>query len=189
VADAARAALAAINAAHGNVDPATWYNAGTAALAAGDPKTANTALSRAAASLDPDLRFRALFNLGAAALVQARRDSAARERHLAEAQRAYREALLLRPGDVPAKWNLELATRQRQQQQSGGGGGGGGGTNNPAPSGPNDSTRANPQPAEGSLSQGQAEQILQSIGQEELRTRRDRTGGTRQAAPPRVKDW
>jgi len=188
--DAARTALAEINRAKGDVEPVNWFNAGTAALAAGDPAVARTALSRAAGSLDPDLRFRALFNLGVAALIQARVDSAARDNHLAEAQRAYREALLLRPASVQAKWNLELATRQRQQSGGGGGGGGGGGNNN-APSGGQgkDSTRAGQRPNESNLSHGQAEQILQSIGQEELRTRRDRTGGTRHAAPPRVKDW
>jgi hypothetical protein len=185
--DAARRALADINAAPSRVDPLTWFNAGTAALAAGDPVVARTALGRAAATLDPDLRFRALFNLGVAALVQARRDSAGRDAHLGEAQRAYREALLLRPRDEAAKWNLELATREREESNGGGGGGGGG---NPQPSGQGrDSSRADQQPSEGSLSHSQADQILQSIGQEELRTRRDRTGGTRHAAPPRVKDW
>jgi Ca-activated chloride channel family protein len=188
--DAAQRALAEVNAAKGNVEPQDWFNTGTAALAAGDPVLARTALGRAAASLDPDLRFRALYNLGLAALVQAQRDSAGRDTHLGEAQRAYREALLLRPRDEDAKWNLELATRQREESNNGGGGGGGGGGGNPQPSGQGrDSTRAGQRPSEGSLSHGQAEQILQSIGQEELRTRRDRTGGTRRAAPPRVKDW
>jgi len=39
------------------------------------------------------------------------------------------------------------------------------------------------------MSESQADQVLQSIGQEELRTRRDRTGRTRRAAPAGVKDW
>jgi len=39
------------------------------------------------------------------------------------------------------------------------------------------------------LSQAQADQILRSIGQEELNTRRDRMGHLRQAAEPGVKDW
>jgi hypothetical protein len=39
------------------------------------------------------------------------------------------------------------------------------------------------------LSPAQAEQLLRSLGQEELKTRRDRTGQTRRAAEPRVKDW
>jgi len=39
------------------------------------------------------------------------------------------------------------------------------------------------------LSQSQADQILRSIGQEELNTRRDRTGHIRRAVEPGVKDW
>jgi len=39
------------------------------------------------------------------------------------------------------------------------------------------------------LSEDQADQVLRSIGQEELRTRRDRTGRTRRAAAAGVKDW
>jgi Ca-activated chloride channel family protein len=179
---AARAALAAAQAAGA---PLAWYNAGTAALAARDAAAARGALTRAAAALDPDLRFRSLFNLGVTALAQAAADSAGGDAQLAEAQRAYREALLLRPADTAAKWNLELATRERQRR----GGGGGGGNDASGGGSARDSSPASPSPQESGLSRGQAEQILQSIGQEELRTRRDRTGGTRRATPPRVKDW
>jgi len=188
---AARAALADATAAG---QPRSWYNAGTAALAARDAAAARAALTRAAQSLDPDLRYRSLFNLGLAALTQAAADSAGGEAHLAEAQRAYREALLLRPADSAAKWNLELATRDRDRRNSGNGGGGGGGDQddkqdpNAGGSAP-DSSRANPRPEERGLSRNQAEQILQSIGQEELRTRKDRTGGTRRGARARSKDW
>jgi Ca-activated chloride channel family protein len=179
---AARAALAAAKAAGA---PLAWYNAGTAALAARDGEAAHAALTRSAAALDPDVRFRSLFNLGAAALAQAAADSAGGQAQLAAAQQAYREALLLRPADTAAKWNLELATRERERR-----GGGGGGASDPANGGgARDSSPASPSPQESGLSRGQAEQILQSIGQEELRTRRDRTGGTRRAAPARVKDW
>src|SRR2546422_8272577 len=38
----------------------------------------------------PELRFRALYNLGLLALLQARSDSASRDAHLADAERAYR---------------------------------------------------------------------------------------------------
>src|SRR2546430_14294105 len=64
-------------------------------------------------------------------LSQAMADSAARESGLADAERAYREALLLRPHDLGAKWNLELAVRRqhggssRSNPPSGGNGGGG----------------------------------------------------------------
>jgi Ca-activated chloride channel family protein len=173
-------------------DDTAWYNTGTAALAAGDPTLARATLARAAASLDPDLRFRALYNLGLLALLQARADSANREAHLADAERAYREALLLKPFHVRAKWNLELVNRLRGSDggrrpspppppQPGSGGGGGGAGQPPPPPPPPSRT--------GGMSESQADQVLKSIGQEELRTRRDRTGRTRRAAGAGVKDW
>jgi Ca-activated chloride channel family protein len=190
----ARAAYVTELAAHQGDDTA-WYNAGTAALAAGDRETARQDLTHAAASLAPDLRFRALYNLGLLALREAETDTVHRDAHLTEAERAYREALLLRPDHPAAKWNLELAARRRgagggSKSQSGGGGGGGGGGNggnSEAPKGGGGgSNGAGPQ---GGLTQKQAEQILKSIGQEEVRTRRDRTGRSRVAGEPGVKDW
>jgi len=170
-------------------DDTAWYNTGTAALAAGDPALAHSTLAHASASLDPELRFRALYNLGLLSLLEAKTDTTNRETHLADAERAYREALLLKPYHVRAKWNLELVNRQRRG--SGGqankpnpppppsGGGGGGQPQQPPP----------PPSAGGGMSESQADQVLRSIGQEELRTRRDRTGRTRRAAPAGVKDW
>jgi tetratricopeptide (TPR) repeat protein len=174
-------------------DDTAWYNTGTAALAAGDPTLARSTLARAAASLDPELRFRALYNLGLLALVEARADTGNREAHLADAERAYREALLIQPHHIRAKWNLELATRLRS---------GGGQQNKPNPPPPPPPSSGNAaggasgqQPQQGGEAQGggmsesQADQVLRSIGQEELRTRKDRTGRTRRAAPAGVKDW
>ncbi len=171
-------------------DDTAWYNAGTAALADSDFETAQSALAHAAVSVDPEVRFRALYNLGLQALQVAGTDSANRDARLADAERAYREALLLRPHDLPAKWNLELAVRRRsgggsrsRVPPSGGGSGeapqGGGGSGAGGAGGKSG----------GSLTQAQAEQILRSIGQEELNTRRDRSGRTRRAAEPGVKDW
>ena len=170
-------------------DDTAWYNTGTAALAAGDPALARSTLAHASTSLDPELRFRALYNMGLLALLQAKADTASREAHLADAARAYREALLLKPHDRHAKWNLELVNRQRR--------GSGGQSNNPNPPPPPPQSGGGgqqPQPPPppsggGSMSQSQADQVLRSIGQEELRTRRDRTGRTRRAAPAGVKDW
>ena len=176
-------------------DDTAWYNTGTAALAAGDPALARATLARAAASLDPELRFRALYNLGWLALLEARSDSANRDTHLADAERAYREALLLKPHHIRAKWNLELVNRLRgsggQANQPhpppppppgpGGGGGGGGAGQQQQPQGQGGNA--------GGLNESQADQVLRSIGQEELRTRRDRTGRTRRAAAAGVKDW
>jgi Ca-activated chloride channel family protein len=176
-------------------DDTAWYNAGTAALAAGDGDAARANLARAAASLDPDVRFRALYNLGLLALAQAGADTANRDAHIADAERAYREALLLRPRHLPAKWNLELVTRMHRSSSS---------RPNPRPAptpsgggAPPDQTRgsggATPPPpgsaSGGGLSEAQADQVLRSIGQEELRTRRDRTGRARRAVAAGVKDW
>jgi len=171
-------------------DDTAWYNTGTAALAAGDPTLARSALAHASASVDPELRFRALYNLGLLALLQAKADSASREAHLADAERAYREALLLKPYHIRAKWNLELVNRQRRGGQAN--------TPNPPPppSPSNGGGGAQQQPPPpggggggGGMSESQADQVLRSIGQEELRTRRDRTSRTRRAAPAGVKDW
>ncbi len=193
--DTARAALAYLAELGLRQDDDTaWYNAGTAALATGNADVARPSLARAAASLDPDLRFRALYNLGLLALAQALADSARRPAYLADAERAYREALLLQPHHLRAKWNLELVTRLSR----GGGGGGGRPPPQPPPGGGGappeqpQGGRANQGqagPSGGGLTEAQADQVLKSIGQEELRTRRDRTGRTRRALPAGVKDW
>jgi tetratricopeptide (TPR) repeat protein len=167
-------------------DDTAYFNAGTAALVARDFESAQSFLTRAAASLDPELRFRALYNLGVVGLAAAARDSATRDAHLADAQRALREALLLEPHNVAAKWNLELAARRRGSGQSpqppppSGGGGG-----SPSASRPN----AGGTPRGRALSPSEADEILKSIGQDELRARRDKAGRPRRTAEPYVKDW
>jgi tetratricopeptide (TPR) repeat protein len=169
-------------------DDTAWYNTGTAALAAGDVALAKTSLAHASASLDPELRFRALYNLGLLGLLEAKADSTNREAHLANAERAYREALLLKPNHVRAKWNLELVNRMR-------GGGAQNKPNPPPPPSPGGGGAQQPPPPQGAggggggMSESQADQVLRSIGQEELQTRRDRAGRTRRAAPAGVKDW
>ena len=113
--------------------------------------------------------------------------------NLADAERAYREALLLQPHHIRAKWNLELVNRLRgaggqankpnpPPPPSPGKGGGGGAGQQQQPAGANNN-------ASGGLSEDQADQVLRSIGQEELRTRRDQTGRSRRAAPAGIKDW
>ena len=144
----------------------------------------------AAKSLDPALRYRALYNLGLVGLLASAADTSRREELLDDAADRLRQALMLQPGSARAKWNLELVNRMRS---SGGGqsnkpnpppppspGKGGGGAGQPPPQPPR---------AQGGLSEDQADQVLRSIGQEELRTRRDRTGRTRRAAAAGVKDW
>jgi len=178
---ASDAYLGEVNARNGDT---AWFNAGTAAMAARDFSTARNALARAATSLDPDIRFRALYNEGLLALRAAEMDTIHRDAHLGEAERAYREALLLRPPDGAAKWNLELAQRRRRQ--------GGGGQSQSQPQNQNQNQqqqRQQPPPTPQGMTEAQADEILRSIGQEELKTRRERMGRARRAAEPGVKDW
>ena len=160
-----------------------FYNAGTAALAAGRLEVAKGALTEAAKSLDPGLRYRALYNLGVVALLGARADSAHRDELLGQASDHLREALMLEPASERAKWNLELAERRRPPPppRSGGGGGGGGGGAKPPPP-------ASSQPA-GELSRSQAEQILNSMERQERDTRADQQRRMQSSAAGGVKDW
>ncbi|MFB3070364.1 MAG: VWA domain-containing protein [Gemmatimonadales bacterium] len=137
-----------------------WLNLGTAALVIGDTARAHPALARAAESLDPELRFRALFNLGLASLRLAEADEANRQAYLEEARRHYREALLLRPGDDDTKWNYELAAQPAPPQD------GGGQQPPPNPGEQDDPAR----PRQTGLTREQAEAILNSMLAEERDT-------------------
>jgi Ca-activated chloride channel family protein len=157
-----------------------WYNAGTALLALRRYPEARDALGRAASSLDPELRYRALYNLGLVALRRADADRTNRDALRGEARARYREALLLRPHDEDAKWNLELALDPAPPSSGGGSRGG-----PPPPSGGGSDAPSMP-----ALSRDQAEQILESIAAEERRTRQEltrRAGQVREAR--RVRDW
>ncbi|HEX9054690.1 MAG TPA: VWA domain-containing protein [Gemmatimonadales bacterium] len=162
-----------------------FYDAGTAALAATRYDVARRALAEAAKSPDPGLRYRALYNLGTAALVQARRDTTGRDALLEEATTNLRAALLLQPSSERAKWNLELALRERPPRSGGGGGGGtpppsGGGGQRPQP--------AQPTPGPQGLSQAEAEQILNSMERQERTSRAEQESRFR-ASTGGVKDW
>ena len=160
------------------------YKAGTAALRAGRLDVAKGALAEAAKSLDPGLRYRALYNLGVVALQGARADSAHRDELLGEASDRLREALMLEPASERAKWNLELAERRRPppppRSGGGGGGGGGGGASQPPPPSSQSS---------GGLSRSQAEQILNSMERQERETRSDQQRRMQASAASGVKDW
>jgi Ca-activated chloride channel family protein len=163
-----------------------FYNAGTAAMRAGRLDIAQGALAEAAKSLDPALRYRALYNLGVLSLAMAQADSSKRDALLGEAVDRLRDALLLEPGSPRAKWNLELAERRRPppppSKGGGAGGGGGGAPPPPPPSG------KQPPPPPG-LSQSQAEQILNSMDREERRTRADQQKRLQPPTASGVKDW
>jgi Ca-activated chloride channel family protein len=187
--DPARAAGEFLKETRGSARDTAFYNAGTAALEARRFDVARGALAEAAKSLDPDLRYRALYNLGLAGLLAAETDTAKRQETLGEAAERLREALLLQPSSARAKWNLELATRRQPPPPSGGGGGGGG--KPPSGGGPaQPPTEANrPQPPDQGLSRGQAEQILNSMERRERQTRAEQQRRLRGNAASGAKDW
>ena len=185
--DAAAAAAAFLaEASKGTARDTAFYNAGTAALEAGRLDVARGALAEAAKSLDPALRYRALYNLGLADLLSAEADTTREEEFLEDAVDRLRQALLLQPSSERAKWNLELADRRRPPPPSGGGGGGGG-TPPPSGGGGQQQQRQAQAPAQG-LSQTQAEQILNSMERRERETRTEQQRRL-QAGGGGLKDW
>ena len=178
--EAVRAFMA--EAAAGAASDTAYYNAGTAALAAGEADVARKALAEAAKSRDPGLRYRALYNLGVLSLQESRADSGHRQAKLEEAAQYLQDALLLQPGSARAKWNLELA-RHRQPppppSSSGKSPPPPGGSGAPPPPAGNESRN---------LSTNQAEQVLSSVQREERNVRARHLGRTRNE-DPRIKDW
>lgn len=187
--DPARAAAEFLREAAGRGSSDTaFYNAGTAALEAGRYDVARGALEQAAKSLDPDLRYRALYNLGLLGLLAAEADSIKRQELLSEAAERLREALRLQPSSARAKWNLELAERRQPPPPSGGGGGGGkppSGAGTPPPAPP----PSRPEPPSQGLSQSQAEQILNSMERRERETREEQQRRLQGKSAGGVKDW
>ena len=172
----------------GDRTAAVLYNYGTSLLAADSLTSAAEALERAAdlagaagSSADPEIRYRALFNLGLSHLKRglALPPQQANE-PLDAALGAYKKVLLLRSDDLDAKWNYELALRKKQQ----GGGGGGGGESNPNPSPQSEAPRPS-----GGLGERQAEQLLGSAAREERDVQSKRQRQTRTEPPPGGKDW
>jgi Ca-activated chloride channel homolog len=187
--DPARAAAEFLKEAAGRGSRDTaFYNAGTAALEAGRYDVARGALDQAAKSLDPDLRYRALYNLGVLGLLAAEADSSKRQELLGEAAERLREALRLQPSSARAKWNLELAQRRQPPPPSGGGGG-----KSPPPSGagtpPPSPPPSQPEPPTQGLSQSQAEQILNSMERRERQTREEQQRRLQGKSAGGVKDW
>jgi tetratricopeptide (TPR) repeat protein len=177
----------------GSARDTAFYNAGTAALEARRYDVARGALDQAAKSLDPDLRYRALYNLGVLNLLEAEADSTRRQELLGQGADRLREALRLQPTSARAKWNLELAERKQPPpppDKSGGGGGGGGGGKPPSggPQSPPPPPSGSEQPSQG-LSQSQAEQILSSMERRERQTREEQQRRMRGASAAGVKDW
>ncbi|HYH79602.1 MAG TPA: hypothetical protein VEX86_07385 [Longimicrobium sp.] len=176
------------------------YNLGTALLRLQRWDEARPHLDAATAAQKPaELRQRALYNAGNADLEPVFRrtvtDDAKRTEMLRRAIGRYKDALLARPNDADAKWNLELALRLlRRDPPSGGGGGqdqdqGGGGGDDDAQQQPAPQPSPAPRPAPApELSQEEAERILTGASNAEKDAQREalsRNRGERNA----VRDW
>ncbi len=157
-----------------------WFNVGAAALAAGQLNEAQAALVQAARTLDPGLRFRALYNLGLTHLLVARSDTNQRAAREAEAGRLLKEALLLNPGSAEAKWNLELTLRDRPPSS-------GGSAPQPPPTGGEQQPEQAP-PSDG-LTPSEAEALLASVERGELATRTRLNRQQRLRSATGKKDW
>ena len=171
----------------GDKRPEVLYNLGTSLLAADSIASAIDVLERAVKATDPEVRYRAIFNLGLAHLksgLAAKGDSATPS--LDAALETYKRALLMRSGEGDAKWNYELALRKKQQQSGGGGGGGGGGGNQNQPSPPRQPQSDRPS---GGLGNQQAEQLLNSAQREERNVQARKQQQNRPQPPPGGKDW
>ncbi len=167
--------------AKGDTTARTVYNLGTAVLGADSLKEAAGLLDAVQRNSEGDVRARARFNAGLAALKMGRTpDFPEGEQQLAAARAAYRAYLTQQPDYPDAKWNYELALQKRPPQSGGGGGGGGGGNNQ------NNEQREQPQ-SDGGLDQRQADALLNSAAREEkdVQGRKQRQG----RVPPGGKDW
>ncbi|MBI4546141.1 MAG: VWA domain-containing protein [Gemmatimonadetes bacterium] len=208
-AEAVAAYRAALQA--GSQRPELRYNLGTALLRLGRFEEAEPYLRTAGAGIEPALRARAAYNLGNRYLLPGRRaEPEPGVAMLGQAVEAYKRALRLDPADRDAKWNLELALRERERQRSleaaaGGGGGqqqqdqpeqqdrtgGSAGSSSPAappsPSagGSEDSRGA---PAGQPMTREQAERILSAIEQDERELYRETLRKGRRETPL-ARDW
>ncbi len=179
-------------------EPAIEYSLGTALLSAGRARDAQRHLVAARSAPDPELRVRALYNLGNAELAPGAGSEPGAVRRAVD---AYRHALLIRPDDFDAKWNLEVALRRLERaasqspeprpqggvdEQEAPSGAGGAGPPRPAPA---------PDPA-GSrplelrpLSREAAEQILNAVEEQERALQKEMLRRARPAQRPAGPDW
>ena len=163
----------------------TLYNLGTVLLLADSLAGANRVLEGVSGSSNEELRYRALFNQGLAQLnAGLRAQGAERSEALTSAVEAYRNALLMRPDDMDAKWNYELALRENES------GGGGSGPQQQRPS-ESDSRQDESQqsPDRSSLGRDQAEQILDNAARDERDVQARSQERNRPSRPPGGKDW
>jgi Ca-activated chloride channel family protein len=172
-------------------DAIRLYNQGTALIATPDSQqVAIELLNRAVQSADSEVKYRAGFNAGYIHLrngLAAKGDSA--QVPLDSALAVYKRVLTLRPNDLDAKWNYELALRDEKNGGGGGGGGGGGKNPNPQPEPQNAQNEApRPRPIPG-MTPERAEQILNSMEQQEQDVQGRKQRRSVPTPPPNGRDW
>lgn len=190
----------------GDESPALRYNLGTALLRLGRYAEAEEQLQAALEAVDPEVRQRVHYNLGQRFLEEARAsgDPTSAVGLYDSALESYRQALRLRPEDQDAKWNYELALREREDQMQRSGGPpqtdpdaqpqGDQGEDGSSGGGPSDSQEPQDRPPEpragdrAPLTPEQAERILSGVEQDERELFRDKLRQGRQPART-VRDW
>jgi Ca-activated chloride channel family protein len=195
----------------GRTAPEVHYNLGTALLALGNYAEAEQQLRAALQGVDPALRHRSFYNLGNRFLDEGRaeRDVQRQGRLLDAAIDAYRRALRIDPADSDAKWNLELALRDREnnrlrqaaspqphedrqgedgqdRQEQDASGVAAGGTAGQSPAGEVTDTGTDTDRQQ--MSREQAERILSAIEQDERDLTRDRLRRGQRSVPV-LRDW
>jgi Ca-activated chloride channel homolog len=193
----------------GRSAPQVHYNLGTALLALGNYEEAEQYLQAALQGVDPDLRQRTFYNLGNRFLQQGRaeQDLQRQGRLLDAAIEAYRRTLRIAPADTQAKWNLELALREReeneqqrneqqqdpeqgqdgqddQDQDTEGGAASGGSGQSPTADGRDPGADMQQQP----MSREEADRLLNAIEQDERELTRDRLRRGQRSTPV-LRDW
>jgi Ca-activated chloride channel family protein len=165
----------------GDRRPATLYNLGTALLAADSLGAAIDVLEGVVRGAPPEVRERALYNLGLAHLKRARGQGDSAAAAARQAAQAYKQVLLGNPRDEEARWNYELALRNQPPEQASAPQDQDGGTARPEPSPQGEPT--------GGLSASQARQLLDNAARDERDTQEKRQKRARPDAPPQGKDW
>jgi Ca-activated chloride channel family protein len=160
------------------------YNLGTSLLLADSLAEAAAVLESLGLSNNDELRFRAAFNRGLAQLKAGlAMQGAERGQALQGAVQAYREALVLRPHELDAKWNYELALRNNNA------GGGGGAAQDENQDAEQQQQQAEQSEARGSLGPDEAEQILNNAARDEREVQARAQERNRPSRPPGGRDW
>lgn len=148
-------------------------------------------LKQAERSANGEVNYRAGFNAGFIHLkegLELEGDSA--DVPLDSALVLYKRVLTLRPDDLDAKWNYELALRKKKDEGGGGGGGGGGGQSPQPQPQPQDARDEQPQPRPiPGMTPQRAEQILNAMEQQEQDVQGRKQRRSVPTPPPNGKDW